>query len=200
MVKFPPQSRYKRALLPVHHLLSLPPPGPGGGPVSLLSFHYGGLWSQTQGVSEESCYQLHQQGFNSGVVLYNLAGLRDSEEYNLELRKERMEELSKEYLERPDWSLGDQVLLALLLLLLFKVPHCSSLWPGLVHPPGLEQTSPGQGASLQVTIHQFSRYNRGIWKYLKKKKLFEARFVDRLYYTWPNVNKVGMHTFKSYLL
>ena len=54
------------------------------------------------------------QGFNSGLVLFNLEAMRTSPEYNIELTEERMVALSERYPASPSWSMGDQDWLTLL--------------------------------------------------------------------------------------
>ena len=50
------------------------------------------------------------QGLNSGLVLFSLAEMRASSEYNKELARDRMDSLSEAFLPSPDWNLSEQVL------------------------------------------------------------------------------------------
>jgi len=49
-----------------------------------------------------------RQGLNSGLVLFQLSKMRHSAEYNRQLNKTMMHELSNRYMPHADWSLGDQ--------------------------------------------------------------------------------------------
>jgi len=52
--------------------------------------------------------KLKSQGVNAGVMLFQLDKMRESEEYNEELRPEAMIRMSKKFLPRPEWSLAAQ--------------------------------------------------------------------------------------------
>ena len=52
--------------------------------------------------------KLKSQGVNAGLMLFQLDKMRESEEYNEELKPAAMSRLSRKFLPRPEWSLAAQ--------------------------------------------------------------------------------------------
>ena len=103
---------------------------------------------------------LLSQGFNSGVTLYHLARMRDSQEFQAELDVLRMKEIAHQF--KFAGSVGDQVAVSLYLETVYLDGHL-----GLADGPGLGQAAPLLPAALPVQRpatrgHQAGRARRAV--------------------------------------